>query len=70
MQEKGPAATNWLKMRVIPQRGVGGLIRPERQMLISNPEDWSEKLLIFGQMLIQNNISEFSDAQRLMTFKL
>ena len=70
MQEKGPAATNWLKMRVIPQRGVGGLIRPERQMLISNPEDWSEKLLTFGQMLIQNNISEFSDAQRLMTFKL
>ena len=25
MQEKGPAATNWLKMRVIPQRGVGGI---------------------------------------------
>ena len=47
MQEKGPAATNWLKMRVIPQRGWGGLIRPERQMLISNPEDWSKKYLIW-----------------------
>ena len=52
MQEKGPAATNWLKMRVIPQRGWGGIIRPERKMLISNPEDWSKKLLRFGQMLI------------------
>ena len=51
MQEKGPAATNWLKMRVIPQKGVGGLIRPERQMHIWNGF-YTSKISLLSPLII------------------
>ena len=52
MQEKGPAATNWLKMRVIPQRGVGGINQARKTNAHLQSMGGSKKLLRFGQMLI------------------